>query len=310
MLEVKVIDSDDNIAQLIDMVVESGYKYCKIYYNWLNSRLYENTRMFVAIAEGRVVGCYAIHQQEFTFDGHSFKGAFGTQAVVHPRYRNLETIVSILKFVESWGKDNGIDFIYAIPNQNMAPIKKKLMNWTLNAGITEHAISRSEFLLSSGCISAEDGGKVERVLSSSVVRDLLVGLNRHESQGLSLVTNPNWFVNRYIENPKEHYLIYYVNSLELKELYVFKSYPNDQRNRLHIVDYFSNSGLRLHFKTISHSLRAILSWFSFDEVTFWDSCGPEDVLNSELLCKTLSDHGVAICSRMKIIPFMGMSDAF
>lgn len=310
MLEVKLLDSDDDVIQLIDMVVESGYKYCKLYYDWLNSKVYASTTIFIATIEGKAVGCYAIHEQEFACGDHRLNGAFGTQAVVHPNHRNLETIITILKFVEKWSRENGLDFIYAIPNHKMAPVKKKLMNWLLNTQVTERVVKRSEILSRLDEIIPEERIKVERVSTSSEARDLLVGLNRYKPKGINLCTGPTWFVNRYIENPKEHYLIYYVDSPDLKELYVFKIFSNSNVNKLHIVDYFSSSGKRLSINLICCSLCSVLSRFSFDEVTFWDFCGIQDDLNSEILCKPLSHHSATILSQNKITPFMGMSDAY
>ena len=119
-------------ADLItDLFIASSPRHLRTRDFWLWSNFDNPSGKSLSVVmevEGKIVAHYAILPLRFNVGSDQILLGFGQQAVVHPNFRDLRTIINLTEFL--WEKAGSMfELVYAFPNDHFWKVKKLLMGW-------------------------------------------------------------------------------------------------------------------------------------------------------------------------------------
>ena len=220
-------------AQILALFEEIGHRHSHQFWEWINLRCpFGETIFEVAEANGRIVGHYSVIPTPGSIAGRTLSSGLAIHAAVHPEFRNVTTIMTLCNDVYGQCMDRGLDFIYGFPNNNIWPIKVRLLDW-----ISLGQITTLELGLSGATSYKYDSGVyVEEV--EFLTPNLLPEVLSDAMDGLDLIQKDAAYLNwRYVERPDVEYTLLAARSNQDGKGYVvLKTYQKDEIRYGHIVD--------------------------------------------------------------------------
>jgi len=221
-------------------------------------------------SNGVIVGHYAIMPVVLSAGGRQVKAGFAIQAVIHPSFRNLKNLMCLTDRVWERCAQEGIELIYAFPNNNIWKVYLTLMDMraicdfrSLELPFRDHPVELPRL---------KSPVKVERLASFNHDFDDLWAVSPIAITKKIAISRSTEFLNwRFFQNPLEHYIVYAatVNG-EVRGYIVLKFYRVGDKFYGHIVDILtSNEGLLNVCRAL---LKAAFEFFSrsrVDVVSGW-----------------------------------------
>jgi hypothetical protein len=256
----RLIDKD--ASQHIELMLESsGHDRTIAYWKWLNCNLPSGDTIIYGIIENdRVIGSYAVHLVPLQYNGDVFKCGFATQAVVHSKYRNLQRIVSLSREVLDLCKELKFDFIFGFPNNNIWPVKKKIIGWKEVSKLKQLVVDISSF----SSINNKNVIVLERCNDIEFLQE----------KGVAFIKTNEWFKWRYFDNPIAHYHVCGItceSGKKISSYIVLKTYRGNE-NIGHIIDIQSKN--REDMEQLLSSAAEYFNWMGVKEISLW--CTPSD----------------------------------
>lgn len=209
----------------------------------------------VAEHDGDIVGHYSFGLRRLAFGGREVLAGFGQQAAVHPRHRDMRTIVELIRSAESLAAES-CGFVFAFPNEHMALIKERVLGWRRLLVFPTWSASldalKSELRPTGDCarLTCMDG------LSADC-----------DSRFLSQVRDADWYRWRYRDNPMSHYAVY---SAGTDGFAVLKTHHDGASMLGHVIELYAPTDDAR--RTL---LSAAVRHFEFadvEKVAIWNQC--------------------------------------
>lgn len=244
------------------------------YWKWANLKNPFSKSISLVVEDGdkNIVGHYAVMVFSLIYKDKSFKAGFGSQLVVHPHFRNFKLMWELLNNVWSISKENGLSFIYAFPNNNIWPIKNKLMNWELVREF--HAL---ELNLKESDVHYDKNSDIalQHIGNLSSYREIIDKIwmeGRCRYKNLMHIERNYDFVNwRFFQHPLEHYPFYLVKNRNgiIIGWIAFKFYRKNRILYGHIVDFVIPDE-KLEDVLIRQAIK-YFAWCGVDIISTWSS---------------------------------------
>ena len=254
-----------DIPQIVDLLVTVFPHHARSSRHWEWSHLGGRGLAVVAEDDGRIVGHYSFGYQPFEWRGRTYVGGFGQQAAVHPAHRDLQTIVELIGFAEKAAK---CDFVFAFPNENMAPIKERVLGWSQVLSFHTLTMPLEAFN------PKADHSSVHRLTTFS-------GLDIptcRDPEMLTPIIDAEWLEWRYIMHPLNHYACF--ASADGKAVMVLKAYFGAEDRRGHILELHGSTD-----ESKINLLSAAADYFQFmgaSSIHVWGQCKPNQALYEDL----------------------------
>lgn len=189
---------ENDIPEIIDLLNAAFPAHPRNRKHWEWSHANGRGLAVVAADDGRIVGHYSLGLQRFRLRGREIIAGFGQQAAVHPAHRNLRTIVKLVAEAERIAADT-CGFVFAFPNETMAPIKERVLGW-------KRLMVFPAWTISLGELRANLGGR--RRAEAARLHDPETLPTTRDPQCLSPWRDSDWYRWRYWRNPLSHYAVY------------------------------------------------------------------------------------------------------
>lgn len=244
------------------------------YWKWANLKnpFSQSISLVVEDYDKNIVGHYSVMVLKLICKDRSFSAGFGAQLVIHPRFRNFKIMWELLNNVWSISKENGLSFIYAFPNNNIWPLKNKMMGWQLIKEFNALELDLKNAKLNHKEISEIKFQRIGNLSQYKAVINNIWSKNSDKYKNLIHIERTYDFVNwRFFRHPLEHYPFYLVKdrSGSIIGWMALKFYRKSGLLYGHIIDY-NIIGEGLDSVLIRHAI----SYFSknrVDVVSAWCS---------------------------------------
>ena len=211
---------------------------------------------------GNIIGHYALMIYRLVYRDKVFKAGFGAQLVIHPLFRNFQLMWKLLNAMWERSGDKGLDFLFAFPNNNIWPIKNRLMEWKLVREFQALELDLKETTASSKSISEIE---LQRISNLSVHRDVIDKIwqdNKRRYRNLLHIERGYDFVCwRFFQHPLEHYPFFLIKNLKgtITGWIALKFYRKDGKLYGHVLDFII-SDEKLEKALISHVIEYFSRW--------------------------------------------------
>lgn len=242
------------------------------YWKWANLKnpFSKSISLVVEDCDKSIIGHYSVMVLKLICKDRSFSAGFGAQLVIHPRFRNFKLMWELLNNVWSISKENGLSFIYAFPNNNIWPLKNKMMGWRLIKEFNALELDLKNAKLNHKKTSEI---KFQRTGNLSQYKDVINNIwskNSDKYKNLIHIERTYDFVNwRFFLHPLEHYPFYIVkdSSENILGWIAFKFYRKNGVLYGHIMDFVMSE--RNHERDL---IKKAVKWFAdrgADVVSVW-----------------------------------------
>jgi len=268
------------------------------YWRWSNSgSIYGNFLSSVAEYDDTIIGHYALVGFPLLVGKHRMHAAFGQQAVIHPRFRNLKVFMDLACEVFRRAK-KVYDVLYAFPNDRMVELKTSLLGWT----------------------------RVERFAASEVRVDALpaeiprtLRVRRLDGYGeipadwydpaegeIALAGGGAFLEWRLARHPIYHYVTLAVTEGGIQIGYmVLKLYrePDTGETIGHLIDYETVGGETRPLVGLLAAARGFFQFHGIQRLRFWNKKKPYQ----EFFNTLFPDHREAFESNLAVLPLVDQS---
>ncbi|MBF0558387.1 MAG: GNAT family N-acetyltransferase [Nitrospirae bacterium] len=240
-------------------------RHCRVVNYWLWSNKvapFGGSLSLVAKIENKVIAHYSIMPLEMLMGGKTVRAGFGQQAVVHPAYRNLEIIKSLMDLAYAKAKAE-LSFLFAFPNDNFFLVKKQLLGWQ------EIDIFKAAVIDAAGLKVKRDEGTEVAELSSFPKADWL---DRTEER-ISLNKTSEYLNWRFIGHPVNHYVnLGAFKGGEFVGYIVLKTFLRREDNKMvgHFIDFSSKGNDIDILCSLVHEAVNIFEFYKIREIVFWN----------------------------------------
>ena len=190
---------------------------------------------------------------------------FGQQAVTHYQYRGLDNILNICQQIYSLAASR-YDYLYAFPNNNMFPIKKRLLNWTDLGEFNADVIDIEK--IPSG---VKQTNETRQIFALPKEVD---GILRYPSDQICLKNNSEFLNYRFVNNPINQYTMFgaFDEAQRLVGYIIAKLYYDKNLNKLlgHLVDYEATQNVELVFNDLLNESKRFFEFYGVDLIVFWN----------------------------------------
>jgi hypothetical protein len=217
---------------------------------------------------------------ELVYKDRLIKAGFGAQLVIHPLFRNFKFMWQLLQAAWSKSQEEGLDFIYAFPNNNIWPIKNKLMGWKLVNVFSAHELDLKQTNIIDSEVSEVE---FQRIYNSSPYRDLINNIfkkSKNRFNNLIHIERNYDFVHwRFFQHPIEHYQFFLIKCKD-KEIIGWTALKFYKKNDIlygHIVDlitYNEEMDIDLVKQVVKHFVSC-----GVDIVLLWGNKTTRDIYN-------------------------------
>lgn len=226
----------EDISRIVDLLTAVFPRHPRSEASWRWSNLEQPGISVVAEEDGRIIGHYSFRFQQFTRRGESIMGAFGQQAAIHPQCRDLRTVVEIVTEAERLAAER-CTFAFAFPNEHMAPIKERLLEWNRVRAIPNWELNAAEYRLSIEQRLRDAPAQIHAIRRMATFPKIDSGLfTAARPDTLSQATSPDWLEWRYSRNPLHHYAAFGAfDDRECVGVVVLKTHHDDAAHLGHIL---------------------------------------------------------------------------
>lgn len=260
--------------------ISSGHTRTVDFWKWANLKcpFSKSISLVVEDDSGIIIGHYAVMIFRLAYKGRSFDAGFGSQLVIHPRFRNFKLMWELLSAV--WGNSykSGLSFIWAFPNDNIWQIKNRLMDWRLVREFRSLEFDLKDTRLN---FHEEQGIKFQRINNLLPYKNQINSIwikSTERYKNFIRIEKSYDFVNwRFFQHPLEHYLFYMIRDEKVMDIgwIVLKFYRKNGVLYGHIVDFIM-ADERL-VKTLIMQTINIFALYGVDVVSAW---GSESIKNT------------------------------
>lgn len=252
--------------------ISSDHLRTKNFLKWANIKTPFSKSISLVLQDSNedIIGHYAVMIFRLSYKDEIFNVGFGSQLVIHPKFRNFKFMWHLLNSVWNSSKEKGLSFLYAFPNSNIWPVKNRLMGWEL---IKE--FQTLEFDISGeDVISGNDSElKFQRICALTKYKELINNIwdvSKGMYKDLIHIERNYDFVRwRFFLHPLEHYPFYLVkdSSGNILGWIAFKFYRKNGVLYGHIMDFVMSE--RNHERDL---IKKAVKWFAdrgADVVSVW-----------------------------------------
>ena len=237
------------------------------FWKWSNCNNYNNGFISVVaeLKDGSIIGHYSIVDREIIYMNKVRTIGFGQQAVTHYQYRGLDNILNICQQIYSLAASR-YDYLYAFPNNNMFPIKKRLLNWTDLGEFNADVIDIEK--IPSG---VKQTNETRQIFALPKEVD---GILRYPSDQICLKNNSEFLNYRFVNNPINQYTMFgaFDEAQRLVGYIIAKLYYDKNLNKLlgHLVDYEATQNVELVFNDLLNESKRFFEFYGVDLIVFWN----------------------------------------
>ncbi len=256
---------EDDAVSITTLFNAASPAHCRnvSYWKWSNlATPFGKSLAAIARIDGRVIAHYSIVPTEFLMEDRPITVGFCQQAVVQKEYRSLEVIMNLMGFVVQEGRKQ-FPFMYAFPNDNFFPVKKKFFHWD------------------EVDVFPADAVKVEDLLflkpASVAINELNIfpeiGWFSQNISGLSIRKTTEYLNWRFFRHPINHYIVWGAfDQGRLVGYLVLKMYLRTEDNDLigHFVDFDSKDADPSILRSMISAAGAFFKSYGITEVVFWN----------------------------------------
>ncbi|MCR4321655.1 MAG: GNAT family N-acetyltransferase [Candidatus Brocadiaceae bacterium] len=210
------------------------------YWRWANLKnpFSQSISLVVEDKSRNIIGNYSVMGFRLIYKDKFFKAGFGSQLVIHPRFRNFKLMWQLLNAVWSRSQEEGISFIFAFPNNNIWPIKNKFMDWKL---VREFQSLELDVKGTGMRFEQNFEIRLQRISNLYPYRDMIERIwgNTNDRKLIHLQKNYDFVNWRFFKHPVEHYPFYLVKNQNgiIIGWIALKFYKKKEILYGHIVDF-------------------------------------------------------------------------
>ena len=242
------------------------------FFKWANliNPFSQSISLLLESEDNSIVGHYSVMKVELVYKDRLIKAGFGAQLVIHPLFRNFKFMWQLLQAAWSKSREEGLDFIYAFPNNNIWPIKNKLMGWKLVKVFSSHELDLKQTNIIDSEVSEVE---FQRIDNLSPYKDLINKIyedSKNRFNNLVHIERNYDFVHwRFFQHPIEHYQFFLIRNKdkEFSGWTALKFYKKNDILYGHIVDLVV-SNEDMYMDLVKHVVKHFASC-GVDIVSLW-----------------------------------------
>jgi len=251
------------------------------YWNWKNNKFWGG-RPIIQYAFDRdlIIGSYVVHPISLFFENNNIKAGFGTQLLIHDKYRSLEILKGLNDGLMELCDSSGIEFIYGFPNNSIWNINLKFFQWNDIGKINYYECDLDNIRINRSKYNVD-------IINKESINKLSPSINQNNANIDSIVRfkrDNNWFNWRYFDNPLNHYKVFYVNAGKMGTGIIVAKYFHENPLVIgHIVDIIISDNNHDIFDSLLSKMILDFRFIGVSKVSFWRTCN--DWVKSSLLDK-------------------------
>ncbi len=244
------------------------------YWRWSNIQTPFSKSICVVLEtqDKMIAGNYSVMPVKLFCNGEVYNAGFGAQLVIHPQFRNFKLLWKLLSFAWEKCTQYSIDFIFAFPNDNIWPIKHKMMDWKL---VKE--FRALELNISVGFEHDKDAAllpqaEFERITDLKGFENTIDNIwdeHRINMKSNIYIEKDSKFVSwRFFRHPLHHYPFFLVkNNGKFIGWVALKFYTENGVRYGHIID--AVSPIKEHYSLIARKAINFFKKHNTDKVSLW-----------------------------------------
>jgi len=269
--------------QIVDLFrISSDHIRTVDFFKWANliNPFSQSISLLLESEDNSIVGHYSVMKVELVYKDRLIKAGFGAQLVIHPLFRNFKCMWQLLQTTWSRSQEEGLDFIYAFPNNNIWPIKNKLMGWKLVNVFSAHELDLKQTNIIDVEVSEVE---FQRIDNLSPYKDLINNIfkkSKNRFNNLIHIERNYEFVHwRFFQHPIEHYQFFLIRSKDKVVIgwAALKFYKKEEILYGHIVDLVV-SDENMYMDLLKHVVKLFKS-YGVDIVSLWGNKTTRDICN-------------------------------
>lgn len=254
--------------------ISSDHLRTKSFFKWANIKnpFSKSISLVLQDSNESIIGHYALMIFRLVYKDEIFNAGFGSQLVIHPKFRNFKFMWKLLNVVWDSSKEKGLRFLYAFPNNNIWPVKNRLMGWELIKEFQPLEVdirgkdvisgNNSELRFQRICTLTNYKELINKIwdVSKDMYKDLI-----HIERSYDFV---QW---RFFQHPLEHYPFYLIKNQNgiIIGWIAFKFYRKNGILYGHIVDFVIPDE-KLEDALIRQAIK-YFAWCGVDIISTWSS---------------------------------------
>ncbi len=261
--ELKIIDL---FCQAIPQFRTTGF------WNWINiENPFGNSIIEVTECDGKIIGHYGVMPLDLWIKGVPVKAGLAIQAVIHPAFRNFKNILRMTGRVWERCGQQGLEFVYAFPNENIWQINTAFMEWESIGDFRSWELPLGKNRKVVG-MNSGDPIEVRRVASfTNRAHGIWDESPIRKCAKIALARTPDFLEWRFFEHPLQHYIVFIAEN-EGRDIgyIVLKLHRKEKCFYGHIVDVLTvEENAQSVFKALLEEAFKFFEWSKVDVVSCW-----------------------------------------
>lgn len=220
---------------IVTCLQRCGYEPDQRFWHWVNRECPQGaTKVELALADGVVVGHYAVWPRRLRVEGATVNVGQAIHAAVHPQFRGLAILQGLMRRIVSTCQEAGLRLLYAFPNEQIWLVYRTLFEWRAIGDLValECALQDRETVdADPPSISWSDRIRFDERYQPFERMETLQGKTY-------VLKDPAYLTWRYARHPRVRYQLLEAHTPagELSGFAVLKLYENDGIRYGHVVD--------------------------------------------------------------------------